>query len=157
MAPAHSLQSLHRLSRRHLLHVGYSGLLSCGLGQAIASQVRADAPEIRPRAKSLILVFCTGAISHHDTFDMKPQAAKEIRGEFQPVATSVAGTRICEHLPRLATLAHKYALLRTLSHKDNNHLMSTHHVLTGHLQPGGFFDKVASRDDWPCYLSLIHI
>jgi hypothetical protein len=151
MAPAHSLQSLHRLSRRHLLHVGYSGLLSCGLGQAIASQVRADAPEIRPRAKSLILVFCTGAISHHDTFDMKPQAAKEIRGEFQPVATSVAGTRICEHLPRLATLTHKYALLRTLSHKDNNHLMSTHHVLTGHLQPGGFFDKVASRDDWPCY------
>jgi hypothetical protein len=40
-----------------------------------------------------------------------------------------------------------------LSHKDNNHLMSTHHVLTGHLQPGGFFDKVASRDDWPCYSS----
>ena len=52
---------------------------------------------------------------------------------------------------RLAARAHKYALVRSLSHKDNNHLMSTHHVLTGHLQPGAFFDKVASRDDWPCY------
>jgi hypothetical protein len=99
----------------------------------------------------LIIVFCTGAISHHDTFDMKPDAPLEIRGQFKPIQTSVAGTQICEHLPRLAARAHKYALVRSLSHKDNNHLMSTHHVLTGHLQPGGFFDKVASRDDWPCY------
>lgn len=104
-----------------------------------------------PRARSLIIVFCTGAISHHDTLDMKPDAPAEIRGDFNPVATSVPGIAVCEHLPRLASLAHQYTLLRTLSHQDNNHLMSTHHVLTGHLQPGGFFDKVASRDDWPCY------
>jgi hypothetical protein len=50
------------------------------------------------------MVFCTGAISHHDTFDMKPDAAAEIRGEFQSVATSVAGLQICEHLPKLAAL-----------------------------------------------------
>jgi hypothetical protein len=104
-----------------------------------------------PRAKSLIIVFCTGAISHHDTLDMKPDAPLEIRGEFKPVQTSVAGTQVCEHLPKLSARAHQYALVRSLSHKDNNHLMSTHHVLTGHQQPGGFFDKVASRDDWPCY------
>ena len=109
--------------------------------------------EIVPRAKSLIIVFCTGAISHHDTLDMKPNAPAEIRGEFNPIQTSVSGTQICEHLPMLASRAHKYALVRSLSHKDNNHLMSTHHVLTGHLQPGAFFDKVASRDDWPCYSS----
>ncbi len=151
MAPTNPLSAFPGLSRRHLLHVGYSGLIGCGLSQLKSSQAKADSPEIRPRAKSLIIVFCTGAISHHDTLDMKPNAPLEIRGEFQPVATSVGGTQICEHLPRLATLAHKYALVRTLSHKDNNHLMSTHHVLTGHLQPGGFFDKVASRDDWPCY------
>lgn len=82
---------------------------------------------------------------------MKPDAPLEIRGEFNPVQTSIPGTVICEHLPKLASRAHKYALVRSLSHKDNNHLMSTHHVLTGHLQPGAFFDKVASRDDWPCY------
>ncbi|MCA9036181.1 MAG: DUF1501 domain-containing protein [Planctomycetaceae bacterium] len=159
-------ESPQTLQRRRFLQVGYSGLL--GLGMAAfaggrmpscqsaafgsnspgADSSGAGSP---PRAKSLIIVFCTGAISHHDTLDMKPDAPVEIRGEFKPIQTSVAGTQISEVMPRLAARAHKYALIRSLSHKDNNHLMSTHHVLTGHLQPGGFFDKVASRDDWPCY------
>jgi uncharacterized protein (DUF1501 family) len=137
-----------------LLQLGQSGLLGLGLGSFINStSARAGVGnnEIRSRAKSLIIVFCTGAISHHDTFDMKPDAPLEIRGEFNPIQTPIPGTVICEHLPKLASRAHKYALIRSLSHKDNNHLMSTHHVLTGHLQPGAFFDKVASRDDWPCY------
>ena len=103
--------------------------------------------------KSLVIIFLTGAASHHDTFDMKPEAPAEIRGEFQPIATSIPGYSICEHLPQLAARANKYAVIRTLSHEDNNHLMSTHYVLTGEKQPGGFFDKVASRDDWPCYSS----
>ncbi len=142
-------------SRRDLLQIGYSGLLGLGMSSLIRpSRAAASSDvEIVPRAKSLIIVFCTGAISHHDTLDMKPNAPAEIRGEFNPIQTSVSGTQICEHLPMLASRAHKYALVRSLSHKDNNHLMSTHHVLTGHLQPGAFFDKVASRDDWPCYSS----
>jgi hypothetical protein len=144
------------IARRELLQVGYSGLLGVGLSSLLASQARsARASErvlsVPPRAKSVVIVFLTGAASHHDTFDMKPEAPLEIRGEFKPTATSIPGVQICEHLPRLADLAKKYALIRTLSHRDNNHLMSTHHVLTGALQPGGFFDKVASRDDWPCY------
>jgi len=150
----------HRLlqaSRRHLLQIGCSSAFALGMQRlpgsktGTASAADTSRPGPTARARSLIIVFCTGAISHHDTFDMKPNAALEIRGEFQPIATSVAGLQICEHLPRLAARAHRYTLLRTLSHGDNNHLMSTHHVLTGHLQPGGFFDKVASRDDWPCY------
>jgi len=157
MPPRHAatpVDCIRSASRRHLLQVGYSGLMGLGLnslmpGTATAAESSPDV--VGARAKSLIIVFCTGAISHHDTFDMKPNAPKEIRGEFNPVSTSVTGTQICEHLPRLATRAHKYALVRSLSHKDNNHLMSTHHVLTGHIQPGAFFDKVASRDDWPCY------
>ncbi len=71
--------------------------------QARADQSTTSAPQ--PRAKSLIIVFCTGAISHHDTFDMKPDSPLEIRGEFKPIQTSVAGTQICEHLPRLAARA----------------------------------------------------
>jgi hypothetical protein len=98
-----------------------------------------------------VIVFLTGAASHHDTFDMKPDAPAEIRGEFKPIDTAVPGVRICEHLPQLAARSHRYAIVRSLSHRDNNHLMSTHHVLTGAQQPGGFFDKVASRDDWPSY------
>jgi hypothetical protein len=146
------------MSRRAALQVGYSGALGVGLpavmrrgapgGEGDRSGAAGPA-----RPKSVILVFLTGAASHHDTFDMKPEAPAEVRGEFQPIATSLPGVQICEHLPLLAARAHRYALVRTFSHGDNNHLMSTHHVLTGNLQPGGFFDKVASRDDWPCYSS----
>ena len=69
-------------SRRHLLQVGYSGLMGLGLNTFIPRSTRAA--DAVPRAKSLIIVFCTGAISHHDTFDMKPNAPAEIRGEFNP-------------------------------------------------------------------------
>src|SRR5439155_14398562 len=95
------------------------------------------------------------AASHIDTFDMKPDAPPEVRGEFKPIATKVPGLQICEHLPRLAARADKYALIRSLAHRENNHLVATHHVLTGNQQPGAFFDKVASRDDWPCYSGTV--
>jgi hypothetical protein len=145
-------------TRRELLQIGYSGLLGMGLSSFLPKTSAAKVGDQTallnpPRAKSVVIVFLTGAASHHDTFDMKPQAPSEIRGEFQPIATSIPGVHLCEHLPQLASRADKYALVRTLSHGDNNHLMSTHHVLTGTKQPGGFFDKVASRDDWPCYSS----
>ncbi|HJT31554.1 MAG TPA: DUF1501 domain-containing protein [Pirellulales bacterium] len=141
------------LSRRQWLHVGGSGLLGLTLPDILRRKATARESAATSRPKSVVLVFLTGAASHHDTFDPKPEAPAEIRGEFQPIATSVPGIQVCEHLPKLAERAHRYALVRSLSHRDNNHLMSTHHVLTGHLQPGAFFDKVASRDDWPCYSS----
>ena len=150
--------TLHRhfaeVSRRELLQAGYSGLLGVGLTSVLNQRLQATPvpkTESARSPKSVIIVFLTGACSHHDTFDLKLEAPAEIRGEFQPIATSIPGYSICEHLPLLAARAHKYAVIRTLSHEDNNHLMSTHHVLTGEKQPGGFFDKVASRDDWPCY------
>ncbi len=144
------------LTRRELLQVGYSGLLGMSLPSLIAARSEAakasvPAVDLAPNPKQILIVFLTGAASHHDTFDMKPDAPAEVRGEFKPIATSVPGLHVCEHLPRLAARADKYATLRTLSHGDNNHLMSTHYVLTGELQPGGFFDKIASRDDWPNY------
>ncbi|MFN0056624.1 MAG: DUF1501 domain-containing protein [Planctomycetales bacterium] len=144
------------VGRRSILQAGALSLLG---GWPVRRSASA-APTVpqgtsAPRAKSIVLVFLTGAASHHDTFDMKPEAPAEIRGEFQPIATSTPGVAICEHLPQLAARAHHYALVRTLSHRDNNHLMSTHHVLTGNLQPGGFFDKIASRDDWPSYASAL--
>jgi len=148
------------LNRRELLQVGYSGLLGLGLPavlgakSAAAETHRASGPGAG-KAKSVVIVFLTGACSHHDTFDMKPQAPAEIRGEFKPISTAVPELQVCEHLPKLAARAKQYAVIRSLSHGDNNHLMSTHHVLTGTKQPGGFFDKVASRDDWPCYSSAL--
>jgi uncharacterized protein (DUF1501 family) len=149
------------ITRRELLQVGYSGLLGIGLPSLLARRAVA-ANEARTRGgasrkpKSMILVFLTGAPSHLDTFDMKPEAPAEIRGEFKPIATKLPGLYVSEHLPRLAARADKYALVRSLAHRENNHLVATHHLLTGHPQPGAFFDKVASRDDWPSYSSALN-
>jgi hypothetical protein len=150
----------HRIgiNRRELLQIGYSGLLGIGLPGLLSARHASAAASSRSgskstKPKSVIFVYLTGAPSHHDTFDMKPEAPAEVRGEFQPVATSVPGLTVCEHLPQLAARAHQYAIVRSLSHGENNHLVASHHVLTGNKQPGAFFDKVASRDDFPCYAS----
>jgi uncharacterized protein (DUF1501 family) len=148
----------HRIgiNRRELLQVGYSGLLGIGLTSLVPARAaagRATGSGTEPRPRSMILVFLTGAASHLDTFDPKPEAPPEVRGEFQSIATRLPGVRFSEHLPRLAARADKYALVRSLSHRENNHLVATHHVLTGNPQPGAFFDKIASRDDWPAYAS----
>ena len=152
-SPHRHATGIHRLE---LLQVGYSALLGLGLpalttGRSATAASSIPGSTVPRKPRSVILVFLTGAASHHDTFDMKPEAPLEIRGDFKAVSTRVPGIQICEHLPQLAARADKYALVRSLSHRDNNHLMSTHHVLTGHFQPGAFFDKVASRDDWPSY------
>ncbi|MGZ0165210.1 MAG: DUF1501 domain-containing protein, partial [Planctomycetales bacterium] len=145
------------VSRRAVIQAGTLSLAGVGRASVLGARATAAGTDAGAaaghNAKQIVIVWLTGAASHHDTFDMKPNAPTEIRGEFNPVSTSVPGIQICEHLPHLAQRADKYAVVRTLSHKDNNHLMSTHHLLTGHFQPGAFFDKVASRDDWPCFSS----
>src|SRR6266851_2690599 len=148
------------ITRRELLQVGYSGLLGIGLPALLTQRANAAKAERSKlvagyKPKSLILVYLTGAPSHLDTFDMKPDAPPEIRGEFKPIASSLPGVFVCEHMPRMAARANKYALVRSLAHRENNHLVATHHLLTGYKQPGAFFDKVASRDDWPCYSSAL--
>ena len=105
---------------------------NCPCARAPESSVRGAKP------KSVIIVFLTGGASHLDTFEMKPDAPPEVRGEYKPIATNVPGIQICEHLPRLAARADKYAIVRSLSHRENNHLVATHHLLTGHSQPGPF-------------------
>ena len=137
------------------MQVGYSGALGLGLTSLLNQKAIAADSESGARrqasGKRMILVWTTGAMSHHDTLDMKPDAPAEVRGQFNPVQTKIPGYQICEHLPELAKLADKYSVIRSFTHKDNNHLMSTHHVLTGQFQPGAFFDKIASRTDWPNY------
>lgn len=144
------------ITRREMLQVGYSGLLGLSAPMLFAPSASAATKDRTGKAKSVILIFLTGAPSHIDTFDMKPDAPPEIRGDFQSIATNVAGLQVCEHLPQLARRADKYAIVRSLAHRENNHLVATHHMLTGHPQPGAFFDKVASRDDWPAYSSALN-
>ena len=87
------------------------------------------------------MVFMSGGLSHIDSFDMKPDAPDGIRGEFQPIDTSVAGVRICEHLPGLAQRADQWAVVRSMSHPQTNHLNATHQILTGQPQPGAFLTR----------------
>ena len=152
-----SLQRATNFSRRQLLQAGRSSLLGLSTSAVLSAQAGASkaVDNLQRAPKSVVTVFLTGAASHHDTFDLKLDASVEIRGQFKPIATAIPGYQMCEHLPHLAARANKFAVLRSLSHGDNNHLMSTHHVLTGEKQPGGFFDKVASRDDWPSYSSAL--
>lgn len=149
------------MNRREALQVGYSGLLGLGLSALPVSAAKAaPSPAASGKAarkpKAMILVFLTGAPSHIDMLDLKPDAPAEIRGEFKPIATNVPGIQVGEHLPRLAARADKYALVRSLAHRDNNHLVATHHLLTGYPQPGAFFDKVGSRTDWPSYAAALN-
>jgi hypothetical protein len=139
--------------RREFLQVGFSGFLGLGTGGLLSGRARAESAA--PPAKAMILVFLTGGLGHLDSFDMKPDAPEGIRGEFRPIDTAVPGVQFCEHLPGLAARADKLAVVRSLSHEHTNHLNATHQVLTGRPQPGAFFDKIASRDDYPCYAAAL--
>jgi hypothetical protein len=142
------------ITRRELLQVGYSALLGLGLPELFSARAGAAVGRGRSQTKSVILVFLTGGPSQLDTFDLKPEAPAEIRGECRPIATAVPGLAISEHLPRMAARAQRWALIRSLSHGDNSHLPATHHTLTGRPMPlrrGSDLDNVLSRRDAPCY------
>ncbi len=118
------------LDRRTWLKVGGLSLgalcagVSPSLAQTLATGADADF--------SVILFWANGGPSHLDTFDLKPDAPAEIRGEFRPIRTNVPGIDICEHLPRLARMADKFTLLRSLHHERAEHSGGTHRFLTGH-------------------------
>jgi hypothetical protein len=107
-------------------------------------------------ADSVLLIYLTGGASQHDTFDVKPECPAEIRGEFQSIQTSLPGLRFCEHLPLLAQRAHRFSLVRTMSHEELSHPQATHRVLTGsQFPPERNADPVASRQDFPCYAGAL--
>lgn len=141
------------LHRREFLQIGASSFVGLGLPAVLAGrEVSQTGPSNSP--KSVILVVLAGGLSHIDTLDMKPDAPAEIRGEFKPIPTAVPGIQICEHLPRLAERMKQWAIVRSMSHDEYNHLPGTHRLLTGAkmpLQRSTDLDNILSRRDWPCY------
>jgi hypothetical protein len=122
------------LTRREAVRVGAVGLGGLSLPGLLALQKASAASAAnspRVRARSVILLFLSGGPSHLDMFDLKPGAPAEIRGTYCPVATTVPGTQIGEHLPRLARLAHRYALVRSVSHPDGNHPAAVYWMMVG--------------------------
>ncbi|HND53514.1 MAG TPA: DUF1501 domain-containing protein, partial [Pirellulaceae bacterium] len=129
--------------RRRLLQMG--GLALTGLGLPELLQAGAASSQ---RAKSCIFIVQYGGGPHHDTFDPKPDAPREIRGYYQPIATSVPGTQISEKLPLLAARAHRYCLIRSMSHNNGGHNDGMHVCLSG--QSNG-----ANSDDSPYFGSTL--
>jgi hypothetical protein len=124
------------LSRREALRVG--GLAFTGLACPALFRARAAGAPARGtfgRAKACIVIFNYGGPSHLDLWDLKPDAPPEIRGEFKPIPTSAPGVHICEHLPRLAKLADRYAIVRSVTHNDNDHAIGAYLALTGYSHP----------------------
>jgi hypothetical protein len=118
------------MTRRDCLQLGLGALLGGGLVHALRVQAAA-ATGTTPVARSCILVWMDGGPTHYETFDPKPNAPAEIRGEFQPIATRIAGVQFSEHLPRLAAIADKLAVIRSIRHNQGNHGAGNHYMMTG--------------------------
>jgi hypothetical protein len=147
------------VSRRDFLQIG--GLGAVGLALPTLFRARAQGAPPAPgagRARSCILLFMGGGPPQMDTFDLKPDAPVEVRGEFPPVATSVPGTQISSLLPGLARQAHRYAIIRTVSdeYTGGAHGQSVYLALTGHKNPRVNGDDIRpAADDYPCLGSAV--
>src|SRR5262249_20419787 len=146
------------VSRRRFLAASGTGLLGLpGARAAMAAETAGSAPA---KAKSTILFFLCGGASQIDTWDMKPDAPAEIRGEFESIETSAPGVRFCEHLPLTARQAHHLAVVNSVDGTDptNSHL-GYYRNLTGHeLDPRTIFiaaERRQQRDDWPFMGSVV--
>ncbi len=146
------------VNRRDLLKVGCASTLTgmFSLPDLLASRVRAA--ESRDKSKddvSLIVLFLKGGLSTIDTLDLKPDAPPEFRGEFNPINTNVVGTQLCEHLPRLAQQADKFALLRSLTHPNSDHGGADHYMLTGYAPLPGFNPNLVPNNQRPAHGSIV--
>jgi hypothetical protein len=148
--PGQSLKLCDGIPRRSFLQIGglaLGGLMGGG-GLSLPQLLRAEALAGNSGSrKSVIMIFLSGGPPHQDSFDLKPEAPAEIRGEFQPISTNVPGIEICELFPQLARMADRLSIIRSLVGSDGRH--AAFQCLTGHTfnrqPPGG----------WPAFGSVI--
>jgi hypothetical protein len=148
------------LTRRELLRAGGLGLFGLSLPAFLQCRgARAAAPaagRASGRARACILLYLSGGPPQHETWDPKPDAPAEVRGEFRPVATSVPGLRVGELMPRVAGLAHRCCVLRAVATDDNAHSSSGHWMLTGRPYPRPNTEcNAPSAADWPCLGAVV--
>lgn len=146
VAPRHP-----RVDRRTALQAGAIGLLGLGMNHLSALRgLAGPQPTLAPSAKRVIYIFLSGGLAQHESFDLKPDAPAEVRGEFQPIATATPGIDICEHLPRLAALSRHWTLVRSLTHPYNDHSQGHMVMLSGRTPlPVGFDANAPKPGDWP--------
>lgn len=147
-------------SRRELLRAG----TRAGLGLSLSGLLRArwaaaaqGASGAAPAIRSCIVLFWYGGPSHLDTFDPKPKAPSDVRGEFRPIATRAPGVHICEHLPRMAQVMDRVALVRGMHHGNRLHDSASIEALTGRPSPSGDREEFAPVEQFfPSYGAVLH-
>ena len=127
-------------NRRDFLRIGAVAPLGLSLVDYLRAESVGQVSPVR-RAKSVILVYLGGGLSHHDSFDLKPAAVEEVRGKYQPIATNVTGLQIGELLPHMAKSMDKVCLVRSGAHNNDHHETATNWVMSGRF--GSAFG------DWP--------
>lgn len=150
-------RSRPHLSRRDLLRAGALGL---GLPAYLALSKRApatgvDAPRGFGKARSCIVVFAWGGLSHIDTFDLKADAGSDIKSAFGSIPTTIPGYHVCEHLPRLARQVHRMTLIRSMHHDAPSHRSAAYWNLTGHAPQKPDKNWERTRKDWPSLGSMV--
>lgn len=141
MANPSGPQSL--ITRRRLLQVGGIGALGLGLPHLLHASAASRSSE-----KSCIFIVQYGGASHHDSWDLKPDAPDDIRGPYRPIATRVPGVQIGELMPKLAAMADRYTIIRSMSHANGGHDGGMHVCMTGHSSPSvetPYFGSVVAK------------
>jgi hypothetical protein len=144
--------------RRTAIQVGGIGLLGLGMNHVAGLRAMAS-PETVPKRspKSVIYIFLSGGLAQHESFDPKPLAPDNIRGEFAAIGTQTPGIHVSEHLPMLAARSNKWALVRSLTHPYNEHSIGHHVMLTGRTPtPRGFSGNEPRPSDFPCIGSVVN-
>jgi hypothetical protein len=140
-----------RFSRRTTVRAGAIGLAGLSLDGLLAARAR-GATE---RRRSVISIFLSGGLAQHETFDPKPDAPPEVRGEFKAIPTRTPGVLVGEHLPLLAARSESWALCRSLTHRSNDHSAAHHIMITGRSDlPPGFDPNGPKKSDWPALAAL---
>lgn len=146
-----------RWTRREWLRIGGWGAAAPFLGGSMSAVEAAPSNDIPgfAKAKSVIVVFTSGGQSHIDLWDPKPHAPLEVRGEFSSIRTSVPGTRLCEHLPRVAKLADRYTIVRSMSHEDLDHGSAVYLSFTGRYHSRKSSNPPPRATDHPSQSSVL--
>jgi hypothetical protein len=151
------------MRRRDVLRVGTAGFFGTQLSlpqllaaEAARSQMNSSgSPRLPAKATSFIFLFLQGGLSTIDTWDMKPEAPSEFKGEFSPIDTNVPGIRIGEHTPKIAQIMDRFSIIRSFTHKSSDHGAADHHMQTGYFPRAGFNPGLVPNNHYPSYGSII--
>ncbi len=148
-------------TRRAWLRNGGIGAAGLGLPQFFRQRAQAEeraATSELPgfgQARSCIVCFLFGAPAHQDIWDLKPDSPAEVRGPFQPIATSVPGIQLGEHVPKIAARTDRFALIRSVEHPDNTHTVAMHFMLTGHRHVRPATNPQNEPSDFPTFGAVL--